>query len=68
MMKMSKQEILEMYRNFSAVKPAWHWNKKHWSDVYYEQMEDSQVESLIKESYQLIISKIPKAIRQKYIK
>ena len=20
-----------------AVTPAFHWNKKHWSDVYYEQ-------------------------------
>ena len=67
-LKLSPDRNIELREHFSAVKPAWHWNKKHWSDVYYEQMEDSQVESLIKESYQLIISKIPKAIRQKYIK
>ena len=46
--------------------PAWHWNKKHWSDVYYEQIEDGLVQDWIKESYQLVASKLPKAIRQKY--
>lgn len=68
MMHASTLPSVRCLDQFSSVTPAWHWNKKHWSDVYYEQMEDSQVESLIKESYQLIISKIPKAIRQKYIK
>jgi predicted DNA-binding protein (MmcQ/YjbR family) len=52
---------------FSAVTTAWHWNKKHWSDVYYEQLEDALVQELIKESYLLVASKLPKAIRQKYI-
>ena len=50
-----------------GVTPAWHWNKKHWSDVYYEQIEDALVQEWIKESYQLVASKLPKAIRQKYI-
>ena len=67
-LKLLPERNVELREQFSAVTPAYHWNKKHWSDVCYEQMEDSQVESLIKESYQLIISKIPKAIRQKYVK
>ena len=46
--------------------PAWHWNKKHWSDVYYEQIEDGLVQEWIRESYQLVASKLPKAMRQKY--
>lgn len=44
---------------FSAVTPAYHWNKKHWSDVYYENIEDRQVEEWIKESYKLVASKLP---------
>ena len=24
---------------YEAVTPAFHWNKKHWSDVYYEQYD-----------------------------
>ena len=66
-LKLSPDRNIELREQFSAVTPAWHWNKKHWSDVCYEQMEDSQVEALIMESYQLIESKLPKAIRQKYI-
>jgi predicted DNA-binding protein (MmcQ/YjbR family) len=65
--KLSPDRNIELREQFSAVTPAWHWNKKHWSDVCYEQMEDSQVEALIMESYRLIASKLPKAIRQKYI-
>ena len=52
---------------FSTVTPAYHWNKTHWSDVYYEEMDEAIVKGLIKESYQLITSKLPKAIRSKYL-
>ena len=67
-LKLSPERNEELRSQFAAVTPAWHWNKKHWSDVNYEQLETSQVEALIRESYQLIISKLTKAIRQKYIK
>jgi predicted DNA-binding protein (MmcQ/YjbR family) len=65
-LKLSPERNEELRERFSAVTPAWHWNKKHWSDVYYEQLEDSLVSEWILESYQLIVSKLPKAIRQKY--
>ena len=57
------EELRELY---SAILPAWHWNKKHWSDVYYEQLDEELVVGLIKESYDLVVSKLSKAIRQKY--
>ena len=66
-MKLSPERNEELRAQFPAVTPAYHWNKKHWSDVYYEQLDDIQVEEWIKESYQLVASKLPKAIRQKYI-
>lgn len=66
-LKLSPERNEELRAQFSAVTPAYHWNKKHWSDVYYEQLDDTQVKDWIKESYQLIASKLPKAIRQKYI-
>ena len=49
------------------IKATLHWNKTHWSDVYYEEMDEAIVKGLIKESYRLIISKLPKSIRSKYI-
>jgi predicted DNA-binding protein (MmcQ/YjbR family) len=66
-LKLSPERNIELREQFSAVTPAWHWNKKHWSDVYYGQVGDALVQEWIRESYQLVASKLPKAIRQKYI-
>ena len=66
-MKLSPERNEELRAQFSAVTPAFHWNKKHWSDVYYEQLDDTQIEEWIKESYRLVASKLPKTIRHKYI-
>ena len=65
-LKLLPERNEELRAQFSSVTPAWHWNKKHWSDVYYEQLEDELVEEWIKESYQLVASKLPKAVREKY--
>ena len=66
-LKLSPDRNIELREQFSAVTPAYHWNKKHWSDVYYEEMDEAIVKGLIKESYQLIASKLPKTIRSKYL-
>lgn len=57
------EELRELY---SAVTPAFHWNKTHWSDVFFEQLDTDIVESIIQESYGVIISKLPKSVRVKY--
>lgn len=56
----------ELRDRYDAVAPAFHWNKKHWSDIYYEQLDADFVTALITESYRLIVSKLPKAVRVKY--
>ena len=66
-LKLAPERNEELRAQFAAITPAYHWNKKHWSDLYYEQLHDSQVMELIKESYHLIASKLPKAVRQKYL-
>lgn len=65
--KLAPERNIELRELYPAVTPAWHWNKKHWSDVYYEQLETSLVEQWIKESYCLVASKLPKGIRVKYL-
>ena len=62
-LKLSPERNEELRGQFSAVTPAWHWNKKHWSDVYYEQVNDALVQEWLKESYLLVASKLPKAKR-----
>ena len=66
-LKLAPERNEELRALFSAITPAWHWNKKHWNDVYYEQLEDSLVKEWIRESYRLVASKLPKIVRQKYI-
>ena len=65
-LKLTPERNEELREQYSSVIPAWHWNKKHWSDVYYEQLEDDLVKAIIKESYDLVVSKLPKSIRIKY--
>ncbi|MCQ2220866.1 MAG: MmcQ/YjbR family DNA-binding protein [Prevotella sp.] len=65
-LKLTPDRNEELREQYSAVTPAWHWNKKHWSDVYYEQFDETLVKSWIKESYDLVVSKLPKAMRCKY--
>ena len=64
-LKLAPERNEELRSLFSAVTPAYHWNKKHWSDVYYEQLDDSQVMDWIKESYHLVASKLPKSLLHK---
>lgn len=66
-LKLSPERNEELRERYSAVTPAYHWNKKHWSDVYYGQLDDTLVEQWIKESYRLVASKLPQAVRGKYI-
>lgn len=64
-LKLTPERNAELRMAHSGVVPAYHWNKKHWSDVYYESgIDDSLIRSWITESYTLVASKLPKAIRQ----
>lgn len=42
--KLSPERNEELRDQYEAVQPAYHWNKRHWSDVYYEQLEPEMVE------------------------
>lgn len=62
--KLSPERNLELRAQYQAVVPAYHWNKKHWSDIYYASgINDELVRSWIEESYLLVVSKLPKAVR-----
>ena len=65
-LKLLPERNEELRRTYEAITPAWHWNKKHWSDVFFERLEPSLVESLIRESHTLIVSLLPKRLRMAY--
>ncbi len=52
-------------RYLAAITPAWHFNKKHWNDIYFEQLPREVVEREIRHSYLTVIREnvTPKALR-----
>lgn len=64
--KLAPERNDELREHHNAITPAFHWNKKHWSDVYYTLLSTELVEAIIRESHLLIISTLPKAVRAKY--
>lgn len=36
--KLTPERNDELREHYHAITPAFHWNKKHWSDVYYMQL------------------------------
>ena len=53
----------------SAITPAWHFNKKHWNDLYFEQLPRTIVEREICHSYLTVIREnvSPKALREEIL-
>lgn len=64
--KLAPERNEELREQYSAIMPAFHWNKRHWSDVFFEQLDTDVVESIIRESYGVIVSKLPKSVRVIY--
>lgn len=58
----------ELRERYDAITPAWHMNKKHWNDIVIENtFSNETVEEWIKESYDLVRSKLPKRLKEKYV-
>ena len=49
-----------------AITPAWHFNKRHWNDIYFERLPREVVEGEIRHSYLTVIREniTPKALRE----
>ena len=47
---------------YDGVKPAYHMNKVHWSDLYLNQLDADFVKQQITALYQLVVSKLPKKL------
>ncbi len=57
------QMLRERYEGVCA---AYHMNKEHWNDLYLEQLNDEFVKKCITDSYNLVVSKLNKKLRDKY--
>ncbi len=55
--KLRPERNVELREQLEWVRPAWHWNKKHWSDIYYEHIDGRCVKEWITEAYNLVAGK-----------
>lgn len=59
--------IDELRDHFSAVGPAWHFNKKYWNTIFLDRdMNREDICHWIKHSYREVIAKLPKKIKLLY--
>lgn len=56
----------ELREREDGVRPAYHMNKVHWNDLYLNSLSDGMVTELIRHSYRLVLSKLPRRLRAKY--
>lgn len=58
---------LELREKYSAIKPGFHMNKKHWNTVTIDgTLADSFIKELIDHSYKQVISNLPKKLKAEF--
>lgn len=55
---------IELREQYEQIIPGFHLNKTHWNTVNLEGLSQEFVYSLIDHSYEQVISKLPKKIRE----
>ncbi len=60
--KLPPEVAADLREHFDGVRPAYHMNKTHWSDLYLDLLEGDFVKEQIRNSYQLVVSKLPKKL------
>lgn len=65
--KCDADEAIYLRDRYSAVVPAWHFNKKYWNDIHLcGDMPYIEIKKWIEHSYNEVMKKLPKIIREKY--
>ena len=58
----------ELRASYSEISSAYHMSKKHWNTVNFEGcLTDEFLKSLIDHSYDLVVQKLPKNLREKLL-
>ena len=65
--KLPPEKGQELRERYDAIRAAYHLNKIHWNDIFIEDTFSSdQIKNWILESYNLVLNKLPKTLREKY--
>ena len=64
-LKCEPEYAIELRECHPEIAPAWHMNKKHWNQLdLFGSLTDCLVQNLIRHSYNEVVRKLPKKIRE----
>ncbi|MEM6261594.1 MAG: MmcQ/YjbR family DNA-binding protein [Bacteroidota bacterium] len=65
-LKCDPEYVVELREKHEEITSAWHMNKKHWNTVILTgNLPDTLVKHLVNHSYERVVAKLPKSVRQK---
>ena len=63
-LKCAPEKAIELREQYSAIVPAWHFNKKHWNTVIIDHsISRTLLRQLIEHSYGLVVAGLSKKLR-----
>jgi len=67
-LKCDPDRAIALREDYSAIVPAWHFNKKYWNTVMIDPMiSKSLLCELINHSYEQVVAKLPKKLREELL-
>ena len=64
-LKCNPELAVELREQYDAVRPGYHMNKVHWNTVIIDgTIRESDLKTWIDHSYELIVARLPKTVRQ----
>ena len=64
-LKCEPEYAIDLRECHPEIAPAWHMNKKHWNQLnLFGALTDSLVQNLIRHSYNEVVRKLPKKVRE----
>jgi len=62
--KCEPELAVELRNSYAAIRPGYHLNKRHWNTITIDgSLPDQFVRDLIEDSYDLVVSALPKRVR-----
>jgi predicted DNA-binding protein (MmcQ/YjbR family) len=66
--KCEPELAVDLRRTYPAIRPGYHLNKRHWNTITLDgSLDDQLVRDLVQDSYDLIVSALPKRVREQLL-
>jgi predicted DNA-binding protein (MmcQ/YjbR family) len=63
-LKCDPARALELRDVYAGIRPGYHQDKRHWNSVDLDgSVEDDLVRELVEDSYELVVARLPRAVR-----